>query len=175
MTIKLKGADKYYTPQTVKKFSDVDLKNELNRLRAIANKRVQRLGLYEPRSEIYKTYKKGFRTYSSFKSRQGAQAELMRVSRFLAKKESTITGFKETQQRTLTGLHEAGYTFVNKNNLAQFSDYMSTMLSTAYASIYGSDRIAEAYNVAEKSSVSLSELEQDFDKFYKEHRNDIDG
>lgn len=175
MAIKLKGADRYYTPQTVKNLTDVDLKNELNRLRAVANKRLQRLGVYEPRSEIYKENKKGFRTYSSFKTKQGAQAELMRVSRFLAKKESTITGLKETKQRTLTGLHKLGYTFVNKNNLVEFSNFMSTMMSTVYASIYGSDRIAEAYNVAEKVNVPLNELEEDFDEFYREHKNDIDG
>lgn len=174
-TTKLRYADKYYTPYHIKKLSESQIRSELNRLKRIANERLKRLSRYDKSLNIYRENRRGFKGTRAYKTRAGMERELMRVSRFIGSRESLVSGQRAIRRKALESLHNSGYTFVNESNFSAFGHYMGEMLALGYTAIYGSDRIAEAYNVAENKDVDINELRKDFEKFYEENKDEIES
>lgn len=92
--------------------------------------------------------------------------------KFLTAKSGSIRGLQRIENETIKTLSERGFTFVNKNNIRQFGTYMEQMRTMKLNSIYGSDRVAEMFGVAEKKGINPEEILKDFE-FWLQHKEEI--
>lgn len=101
---------------------------EYSRLRKIAAKRLARLkasGYTE--SSVYQRYASSFSPLPRGLSETRVRKHLSEVAHFLSLKGSTISGEKEKIRSTIEALHEAGYDFVNEENIGAFGRFMDRM------------------------------------------------
>lgn len=153
MAVKLtfgdKSAYKYYNLDT---HTESELRKEYSRLRAIANKRITRLGKagFEE-SSILERFGQGFSTTSSIVKGDVATLKkaLYEVAWFTTDKRSTVSGERKAMQKELKTLHNNGYDFVNEANYYKFKRFMQNMRDNGLIDAYGSDRIAEIFPAVE--------------------------
>lgn len=141
-----------------------EMESEYNRLRSIANSRLERLGASEFRNvEAYKINVGKFEKTARQYTKPQLARKLYEVSRFVGAKSSSVRGQQNIRKRTIASLHKAGFTFVNKDNLKAFGDFMEDMRSRQGGKLVDSDRVAEVYNIAREKGVSSETLSRDFD------------
>lgn len=95
---------------------------------------------------------------------------LARLNKFTQARSSTISGYKETRQKTIDSFHESGYEFVNEKNLDDFLMYMDTMKESVDAEQYGSDDLALYYEQAQRLGIETEDLMENIDLFQDNFR-----
>lgn len=157
--------DEYYIPELLRQgiLTDAEMRQEYSRLRSIANKRLQRME--DTRYTNYQSYIKNVGKYvplSDIKTRRELIYKLSEVQKFVSARTSSISGIRELERQTLETAHERGLTFLNKDNLHLFGEFMEEARAKGYAKIYGSERIAELFGTAAKKGLNPKEVYNDF-------------
>lgn len=156
----------YYTYNLLhnSKLTVKEMANEYNRLRGIANSRLERLGASEFKNvEAYKINKGKFEKTARTYTKPQLARKLYEVSRFVSAESSSVRGQQRIRNKTLKTLHKNGFSFVNKDNLKAFGDFMEDMRSRQGGRLVDSDRVAEVYNIAREKGVTSETLSRDFD------------
>lgn len=166
-----------YTRIGVKTLSDEDLAREYTRVRREAQERLrsfqrskdpelrqaavvaEKAGLYLNRAQI----KAG--TDSPRQARALMEDLLIDAYKFINAKSSSVSGYRNIQDKQIRSLQAAGYTFITRKNLRQFGDFMDYFRSRKDAKSYGSGTVADTFNKAARQGISPKELEKHF-KFY---------
>lgn len=157
--------DEYYIPELLRQgiLTDAEMRQEYSRLRAIANSRLERME--GTRYTNYQSYIKNVGKYvplSDIKTRRELIYKLSEVQKFVSARTSSISGIRELERQTLETAHERGLTFLNKDNLHLFGEFMEEARAKGYAKIYGSERIAELFGTASKKGLNPKEVYNDF-------------
>ena len=159
----------YYYPEALKAgaLTEQQMRQEYSRLRAIANKRLQRF-----EGSKYEEYPSYVRNAGKFVplSKIGSQRELLYklvdVSRFITAKSSTVTGIREINLKKIEKFREHGVYFVNLGNIEVFGEFMEWWRDSQYALVYGSSRVADVFGVAVKGKgLDVEELKKNFEYF----------
>lgn len=166
-----------YTRIGVKTLSDSELAREYSRVRREAQERLrsfqrsndpelrqaavvsEKAGLYLNRAQIKAS------TDNPREARALMEDLLIDAYGFINAKSSSVSGYRDIQDKQIRSLQARGYEFVDKSNLRQFGDFMDYFRSRKDAKSYGSGTVAETFNKAAKQGISPKELEKHF-KFY---------
>ena len=157
--------DEYYIPELLRQgiLTDAEMRKEYSRLRAIANSRLERME--GTRYTNYQSYIKNVGKYvplSDIKTRRELIYKLSEVQKFVSARTSSISGIRELERQTLETAHERGLTFLNKDNLYLFGEFMEEARAKGYAKIYGSERVAELFGTAAKKGLTADEIMSEF-------------
>lgn len=146
------------------------LRKEYSTFRAIAQKRLKRLGeSVFSESQTYKKYKNKFKKLDEIKTPQEFAQRLSSLERFIHKKTSTIKGQVEIMRESLGTLHENGYDFVNEDNFIAYGQFMEEYRNQLLDMEYDSGEAAETFNVLEKKKIDPTAVKAEFELFLKEH------
>ena len=166
--IHLKYAFEYYTPAGLANIPLSEQKKEYSRLRAIVNKRLQRIGETEfSRTEFYKQLT-GRYAFKPLKELNEIQLRYMLsgLVRAAMNPEGTLTGMKEKRKKDIENFHDTGLTFVNEKNYLQFIEFLQEARARGYDKIYDSgDEEARLFNVAQKAGISTEEIFKNFENY----------
>lgn len=167
-----------YTPGTytrigLSSLSDKELATEYSRVRREAQERLrsfQRSTDPELRQAAVVAEKAGvYLNRAQIKAAGGGRAMmedlLIDAFRFVSAKTSSVSGFRDVQDKQISSLQAAGYEFVNRSNLQEFGQFMDWFRSRKYSKAYGSGTVASAFNLAKKSKISSKQLKSHF-KYY---------
>lgn len=147
-------------------WDDKTIKEEYNRLRKIANGRLQRLKASEfSNSEYVKRYKNGFKPVSKFENMAELRAGLAEVARYVSAQTSKVTGQQAYRKKALKTLHEHGYTFVNKGNFVEFGQFMEAWRAEKELHSYGSVAAAELYEQVKQKELSIEQVKDKFGEY----------
>ena len=78
---------------------------------------------------------------------------------------STVKGMKSFIRGNLTTLHANGYTFVNKDNLAAFGQFMNMVRDIHGAQAFPSNEVANVYRNMERLNVSPNVIREKFGEY----------
>ena len=138
-------------------FTPKQLRNAYTQMRDIAVKRLKRLESEKNvkqfgKPNLYINNGEYFRKTKYLTSESELLKEIADVSKFLTSKRSTISGLKETREKTLETLREAGYE-ISKDQYVDFMKFMKWFKSSEFSKRYDSDSpvVAEIFN-SEKAS-----------------------
>lgn len=166
MAIKFNLPESVYQPgglTIVKSVTEKEARREYQRLRKAALKRIARLAQSEYKSDyIVKHGKARFSPSSQIVSLSALSRMLSDVRRFLESPQSSITGRRETEARTIKTLRAHGYDFVTKDNIKQFGEFMDVARMQAGGKLLSSDRVADLYDAAERKEIPPEQLLKDF-------------
>lgn len=153
-----------YYPYRLEQMDESALRKEYTRLRKIANKRLARLQASKYKdSELAKEYAGGFEILANVVD---LPRELTILARFVASERSSITGLKRMENKTISTLHQHGYTFVNAGNVGQFGAFMEEMRQAGYSKLYSSEFLANWWSEKGRSKRDNAyKLKQEFEKY----------
>lgn len=167
--------DEYYYPEALKSgvLTVEEMRKEYSKLRKLANQRLEALG----RSEFseHQSYLRNvgkFVPLSQISSERELIGKLYEVKKFTSARSGSVTGLRMIERQTLETARERGLTFLNKNNLRAFGEYMEEARARGYAKLYGSERIAELFGTATKKGFNPEELFADFN-YWMENRQEL--
>ena len=155
--------DVYY-PYRLEQMDESALRKEYTRLRKIANKRLARLQASKYKdSELAKEYAGGFEILANVAD---LPRELTVLARFVASERSSITGLQRIENRSISTLHQHGYTFVNAGNVGQFGAFMEEMRQAGYSKLYSSEFLANWWSEKGRNKRdNADKLKREFDKY----------
>lgn len=167
MAAKLAYDSNWYIPTKIKAEiaeNRAAVRKEYTRLRDIAQKRLKRLkaaGLDDTQAYLrnYKHYPK----LKDIKSDSELAARLSDLSRFITAKGSTVSGQKDIMKKSLSTLHDTGYTFVNEGNFRDFGKFMEEYRNQMLDMSYDSGDAADLYGVVVKHQLDPEKVKQDFE------------
>lgn len=157
-----------YYPGALAKRSEKELRQEYARLRAVAQKSIQRLG----KSEFagYATYRHAigrFPTTKSIKNKRELIMALVDIVQFVSAKGSSVSGLKEIRAEQVgTWNKEYGYDFVNTGNFFAWVDFLEVM-KDEIGFIYQKVKNRKYVNIAD-AETRKAEIEQKFQKFLQD-------
>lgn len=130
----LKYDELVYTPSYVKnalstgsKTEVKALRQEYSRLRSIAEKRLARLKASEfVDSQIVREFDGRFKTLKEMKAPFDLAYGLSNLRRFLGRKSSTVTGQRETRQKTIETFHRHGFSGINEENYDEMVELIAS-------------------------------------------------
>ncbi len=177
MARKKKATLKYawfeYTPEALASgvLTEKEIRAEYNRLRSIANKRVERLGRagYK-KSQAYLKNVNAYKSASNYNLHQ-LQYKLYQVSKFVAAKASTVSGMREIEKTALEKLHEKELQQVK--DIWAFGDFMDWARAKYKGMDFDSERAAEVYNEAKRRDIDVGEIKKDYE-MYKSHYKEFE-
>jgi hypothetical protein len=160
-----------YTPEGAKSLTDRNLRKEYSRLRSIAQKRLQRFeGTEWTDSEVYKTNKDLFKPLSEIKSDRELRHLFSDVARFTISATGSVSGLERQRRLAIETLHDRNYDFVNKGNFKEFAEFMEYERIANKGRMYDSKRIAEFYEMHDKTLVTNDQLHKAFKRWKETHR-----
>ena len=134
-----------YTPQSIKQAFNNDskaMREEYSRLRAVAQKRLQRLGKSKyAGSEVYKYYNDTFKKLKNIQDK-GLPEALTSINRFLSNPLSTLRGQTELRNTRIETLQSYGYN-VNESNFDKVIEVMEEVRSMIQSKLYDSDQVLQ--------------------------------
>lgn len=167
--------DEYYYPEALKSgiLTVEEMRKEYSYLRKLANQRLDTLG----RSEFadHQSYLRNvgrFVPLAQITSERELIYKLYEAKKFTSAKSGSVSGLRAIERQTLETARERGLTFLNKNNLRAFGEYMEEARAKGYARLYGSERVAELFGTATKKGFNPEELYQDF-QFWMDNRAEL--
>ena len=167
MAAKLTYDPNWYIPTKIKaeiQENRAAVRKEYTRLRDISQKRLKRLkaaGLDDTQ-----TYLKNYKHYpklKDIKSDSELAARLSDLARFITAKGSTVSGQKDIMKKSLSTLHETGYTFVNEGNFRDFGKFMEEYRNQMLDMSYDSGDAADLYGVVIKHQLDPEKVKADFE------------
>lgn len=156
----------------IHKLTQQQQRAEYTALRDIVQKRIKRIarakvkpGEASPRrSEFFKRWEKGV---PKIRDIPGGRLPylLAALIRDVQSPETTIKGYRESVAQRVKDLHEAGYQFITRENLADFGEFMEEYRANKLDHVYGSPEVAEFYQVMVKKGISSDEFFEHFQDF----------
>ena len=73
-------------------------------------------------------------------------------------------------EKSIKTLHEHGYTFVTKENYKDFAEFMAEYRYQKLDMSYDSGEAADTFGVLEKHHIKISQIQQDFEYWVKNHK-----
>lgn len=166
-----------YTPAAIRYgyLKPAEARAEYARLRAVAQKRLQRLAASEQgrKGHAYQLYgKEGFAPLPRDASPSMIGRELAAVYHFLELKTSSLAAMKETSRRTLETLKAHGFTKVNASNLREFGDFMEAARQKGIVrqNRGGSYPVAELYETVKRLNIPVEQVEANFTEYLRKRR-----
>ena len=167
MAAKLTYDPNWYIPTKIKaeiQENRAAVRKEYTRLRDISQKRLKRLkavGLDDTQAYLrnYKHYPK----LKDIKSDSELAARLSDLARFITAKGSTVAGQKDIMKKSLSTLHDTGYTFVNEGNFRDFGKFMEEYRNQMLDMSYDSGDAANLYGVVVKHQLDPEKVKVDFE------------
>lgn len=166
-----------YTPAAIRYgyLKPAEARAEYARLRAVAQKRLQRLSASEQgrKGHAYQLYgKEGFAPLPRDASPTMIGRELAAVYHFLELKTSSLAAMKETSRKTLETLKAHGFTKVNAGNLREFGDFMEAARQKGIArqNRGGSYPVAELYETVKRLNIPAEQVEANFTEYLRKRR-----
>ena len=161
----LKYAWYEYTPEALQSgsLSEKEILDEYRRLRAIANKRIDRLE--KAGYADTQTYLRNVGAYKSPANYTMAelQYKLYQISKFVSAKSSTVSGMRLIEKEAIETLREKGLGRIR--NLQEFGDFMS-WARTKYKNMeFDSERAAEIFNEAKRRKIDIEEIKNDYELY----------
>ena len=166
-----------YTIESLRqgKLSPAEIRSHYSYLRQIANKRLQHFegSEFEDAQSYIKNVGK-FVPLSEINNERELMFKLVEVSRFVRARSSSVTGLKQIRNQTIETAHERGLTWLNKNNIKEFGQYMDYLRAKHGARQFDSERATELFGMIASGDVSLDvrDIEQDF-KYWAKHVDDL--
>lgn len=167
MAAKLTYDPNWYIPTKIKaeiQENRASVRKEYTRLRDISQKRLKRLkaeGLDDTQA-----YLRNYRHYpklKDIKSDSELAARLSDLARFITAKGSTVSGQKDIMKKSISTLHDTGYTFVNEGNFRDFGKFMEEYRNQMLDMSYDSGDAADLYGVVVKHQLDPEKVKADFD------------
>ena len=154
-----------YYPGALAERSEKELRQEYARLRAVAQKSIQRLGKSEfAGGATYRNAVGRFPMTKSIKDKRDLAMSIVDISRFLSAKSSSVSGLKEIRaEQVNTWQNQYGYGFVNTGNFAAWVEFLEVMKDSV-GFIYQKIRNRKYVNTADMEA-RKSEIEQKFQEF----------
>lgn len=168
----LKFPREYYYPEALKAgvLTEQQMRQEYSRLRAIANKRLQRFkGTKYENSQTYLSNAGKYVPLSTIGSQRDLLMKLVEVSRFVTAKEGSVSGINAANRKRVATFRERGLDFVNMENIQEFREFMEWSRGAGYERIYGSEKTSCVYSQAVKRmGIDVDEVRKDFE-YYMEN------
>lgn len=157
-----------YYPSALAQRSEKELRQEYARLRAVAQKSIQRLGKSEfAGGATYRNAVGRFPMTKSIKDKRDLAMALVDISRFLSAKGSSVSGLKGIRaEQVNTWQNQYGYDFVNTGNYAEWMEFLEVLKDTA-GFIYQKVRNRRYVNTADVK-VRKADVKQQFLAFLEE-------
>lgn len=167
--------DEYYYPEALRSgiLTEAEMRKEYSYLRSIANKRLKRFkGTEFEESQSYRRNVGKFVPLSDIHSKRELIMKLYEVKKFTSAKSGSVTGLREMRRQALETARERGLTWLNKNNIKAFGEFMEEARVKGYAKLYGSERIAELFGTASKKGLDPQKLYKDF-SYWMENQKEL--
>lgn len=160
------------TPADIAGMTDEEVTKAYRHYRYVANKRLVRLKRAGyTQYEAYKQYKGKFKESSSELSPRQMRNRLAKAGAFLRMHGSTVRDVQRYENRMVKQLHDKGYTFINKKNLADFGRFMDKVRDVWGSKAFDSDRVVQMFDYVERMTrrhVNMETLVVDnLDQFMK--------
>ena len=152
-----------------------EMRSHYSYLRKIANKRLQRfVGTEFEDAQSYIKNVGKFVPISDINNERELMFKLYEVNKFIRSRSSSVTGLRQIRNETIETFHDRGFTWVNKNNIKQFGDYLEYMRAKYGAKQFDSERAAELFGMIQKGNVGLDveDVQNDF-KFWARHADEL--
>ena len=167
--------EEYYYPEALRSgiLTETEMRKEYSYLRSIANKRLSRFpGTEFEEAQSYRRNVGKFVPLSEISSKRELILKLYDVKKFTTAKSSSVSGLRAMQRQALETARERGLTWLNKNNLKAFGEFMEEARVKGYAKLYGSERIAELFGTATKKGLDPQKLFEDF-SYWMENQKEL--
>ena len=156
-------------------FTPSEARAEYARLRREANRRLEVLR----RSEFAKlpavaNRPKEFGALPKGATEQQVRKQLYDVARYLNLRTSSLKGAREAQRDWTASMQGAGFDFVNKQNAAEFAQFLGDVQKKYGKKMYSSEQIGELYKTAKTKRVSVNTIKESFD-FWAEHQKELEA
>ena len=167
----------YYYPEALRSgtLTSEEMRSHYSYLRKIANKRLKNFvgSEFEDAQSYIKNVGK-FVPLSEINNERELMFKLYEVNKFVRARSSSVTGLKQIRNETIETFHERGFTWINKNNVKQFGDYMEYMRAKYGSRQFDSERAAELFGMVETGKVGLNveDVQQDFN-FWAKHSDEL--
>ena len=152
-----------------------EIRSHYSYLRKMANKRLQNFvgSEFEDAQSYIKNVGK-FVPLSEINNERELMFKLYEVNKFIRARSSSVTGLKQIRNETIETFHDRGLTWINKNNIKQFGDYMEYMRAKYGAKQFDSERAAELFGMIANDRVGLNveDVQQDF-KYWAKHADEL--
>lgn len=157
-----------YYPGALAERSEKELRQEYARLRAVAQKSIQRLGKSEfAGGATYRNAAGRFPMTKSIKDKRDLVMALVDISRFLSAKSTSVSGLKEIRaEQVNTWQKQYKYDFVNAANYSAWVEFLEVM-KDSIGFIYQKVRNRRYVNIA-GAQARKAEIEQKFHKFLQD-------
>lgn len=174
--VKLKYEDELYFPEAFRNgnITEAEMRKEYQRLRRVAEKRLERFkGTRFENSQTYLRNAGKYLPSSQIKDPRELSFKLYDLYKMLTAKSGSISGIRDIEKRTLETAHERGLTFLNKNNLQAFGEFMEESRVRGLSRIYGSERVMELFATAQKKGLDPQSIFKEF-QYWMENREALD-
>lgn len=157
-----------YYPGALAERSEKELRQEYARLRAVAQKSIQRLGKSEfAGGATYRNAVGRFPTTKSIKDKRDLTMALVDLTQFIAAKGSSVSGLKEIRAEQVGIWHnEYEYEFVNIGNYSAWVEFLEA-LRDEIGFVYQKVKNRKYVNIAD-AKARKAEIEQKFQKFLQD-------
>lgn len=152
-----------------------EMRSHYSYLRQIANKRLQNfVGSEFEDAQSYIENVGKFVPLSEINNERELMFKLYEVNKFVRARSSSVTGLKQIRNETIETFHDRGFTWINKNNIKQFGDYMEYMRAKYGARQFDSERAAELFGMIASGQVGLNveDVQKDF-KLWLQHADEL--
>lgn len=161
--------------------TDAEARAAYSRMRSVANKRLAALGRskYANTQAFIRNAGKYTRLSTIEKSTDPSKPsrelayKLADLYKFLNTKSGSVTGQRAIEKSAIDTLNERGFGFINLGNIKNFGEYMEEARQRGLVKIYGSERVASMYPVAERKGFDPKEILSDFE-FWNNNRKKLE-
>lgn len=171
--MKFKWEYEQYNPYTLQRKDYAELKKEYARLRKNVARRMK---VFEKRgferSEIYRRFIQETKPLNKIKNATELSYNLSTLAKIERTALSSYRGQVAYQKKTLASLHEHGYSFVNENNIWDFSDFMEEFRAQKLDELYDSKTATAIFEKA--TPAQLEAVKNDFETYLKRAENKED-
>lgn len=164
----------YYTVSSME-LADVltnkEMRAEYSRLRSIAQKRIanlRRVGYTD--DNFYRYNVDRYVPLADIKNEKQLMQKLSDIANFLSSTKSSVRARRAKEREVIETLQEHGLTFINKNNINEFAEFMEAFRQQKLDSFYSSDQAADLYGLALEKRIDLRALKQNFEEFIDEQK-----
>lgn len=169
---------KYYgnrdiTPlEILNTMAEKEIRKEYSRLRKVAVGRLKTLEKSEwgRHSDTWRDYVGEFPAGRG-RSKAEVAHRLSKAYYFLGLKTSTVTGLREIRDKFLETMHEdSSYSWLNKDNYWDFTEFMDEVQAYYDTVSYDSDRAVDVFDVMTSNNFTGEDLKNDFDWWMNNYR-----
>ena len=161
-----------YYPEALKSgtLTPEEMRTHYSYLRHIANRRLKTFvgSEFEDAQSYIKNVGK-FVPLSEINNERELMFKLYEVNKFVRARSSSVSGLKQIRNETIDEFHDRGFTWINKNNIKQFGDYMEYLRIKYGAKQFDSERAAELFGMIATKQIGLNveDVQRDFKYWVK--------